>query len=309
MKTHPTTLTSLCELTVVNLCWDFVDRAEMETTFYHDAASTDVKKMKSSMTLDFNKGAKGRKLVTGLLASPDLNMLKLASPELERLIIAQNGLVTTTPTPTQLLFPKSVTEEQEAYARGFVDALAELHQKETSQDSMEVSNNEFVPQTEATLTTMVIPSSHSFTTTTTLPGSVLPVSQASTMSQSRTQSPAIHVVNNPSPGPIAFKEEPQTVPCLSDSPCMSPINMETQEVIKLDRKRARNRVAARKCRMRKLERIGRLEERVNELKDQNTELTQTASSLREQVCKLKQQIMEHVNSGCQVMLSNNLVNL
>lgn len=287
----------------------------METTFYHDAASTgnDVKKLKSNMTLDFGaKGAKARK-VTGLLCSPDLNMLKLASPELERLIIAQNGLVTTTPTPTQLLFPKSVTEEQEAYARGFVDALAELHQKETSQDSMEVSNAEFVQPSDTSMT-MVIPSSSSssrlnFTTTTALPGSVLSLSQ--TMPVSRTQSPAVHhmVSNNPSPGPVAFKEEPQIVPCLSDSPCLSPINMESQEIIKLDRKRARNRVAARKCRMRKLERISRLEDRVNDLKDQNTELTQNASSLRDQVCKLKQQIMEHVNSGCQVMLSNNLVNL
>ena len=284
----------------------------MEATFYHDvdAASTgnDLKKLKSNMTLDLGqfgaKGAKSRK-GTGLLASPDLNMLKLASPELERLIIAQNGLVTTTPTPTQLLFPKSVTEEQEAYARGFVDALAELHQKETSQDSMEVSTAEFVVQPGNSITT------RGFSTTTALPGSIL--SQQSQMPVSRTQSPLVQqqvISNNPSPGPVTFKqEEPQTVPCLTDSPCLSPINMESQERIKLNRKRARNRVAARKCRMRKLERISRLEDRVKELKDQNTDLTQTATSLREQVCKLKQQIMEHVNSGCQVMLSNNLVNL
>jgi len=61
-------------------------------------------------------------------------MLKLASPELERMIIAQNGLVTTTPTPSGILphyFLKQeseVTEEQEQYARGFVDALNQLHQ-------------------------------------------------------------------------------------------------------------------------------------------------------------------------------------
>jgi hypothetical protein len=61
-------------------------------------------------------------------------MLKLGSPELERMIIAQNGLVTTTPTPGLLphYFLKSeeteVTEEQEQYARGFVEALNQLHQ-------------------------------------------------------------------------------------------------------------------------------------------------------------------------------------
>jgi transcription factor AP-1 len=103
------------------------------------------------------------------------------------------------------------------------------------------------------------------------------------------------------------QEEPQTVPCLGSTPPISPINMESQEVIKLERKRARNRVAARKCRTRKLERISRLEDRVNELKSQNSDLTGTANNLRDQVCRLKQQIMEHVNSGCQVMLSQNLL--
>lgn len=290
----------------------------METTFYHDGQSVTndaVKKLKSNMTLDFASSKKGR--VSGLLASPDLNMLKLGSPELERLIIQQNGLVTTTPTPTQLMFPKAVTEEQEAYARGFVDALAELHQKEADPSTtmaMEVST-EFAAQAAAqstaarlpqdnglVMTTMTSVPTSSFATTTALPGSVM------SQPASRTQSPLVY--SNPSPAPVqGFKEEPQTVPCLSDSPCLSPIDMDSQERIKLDRKRARNRVAARKCRMRKLERIGRLEERVDDLKQQNSELTKTASSLREQVCKLKQQIMDHVNSGCQVMLSNNLVNL
>lgn len=287
----------------------------METTFYHDGASgasnLDVKKLKSNMTLDFGSGSTKSRNLASVLASPDLNMLKLASPELERLIIQQNGLVTTTPTPTQLLFPKSVTEEQEAYARGFVNALAELHQKETTEDGpMEVSTD-FPAHCTASASlpaeNSMVMSRASFSTTTALPGSV--VNQQATMPVSRTQSPLVHIANNPSPGPGSLKEEPQTVPCLSDSPCLSPIDMESQERIKLDRKRARNRVAARKCRMRKLERISRLEDRVDDLKKQNTDLSQTATTLREQVCKLKQQIMEHVNSGCQVMLSNNLVNL
>merc|ERR1719242_2562668 len=112
---------------------------------------------------------------------------------------------------------------------------------------------------------------------------------------------------------MQLKEEPQTVPCLSTSPApamspaLQPINMETQEVIKVERKRARNRVTARKCRTRKLERISRLEDRVEELKGQNSDLCQTATQLREQVCALKKQIMTHVNSGCHVMLSPNLL--
>lgn len=81
-----------------------------------------------------------------------------------------------------------------------------------------------------------------------------------------------------------------------------PVDLEEQEKIKLERKRARNRIAARKCRTRKLERIGRLEEKVADLKARNNELAQTASSLGDQVMQLKQQIMEHMKSGCQIMM-------
>merc|ERR1711976_500363 len=154
--------------------------------------------------------------------------------------------------------------------------------------------------------------SQPFTTTTSLPGTVL--NHTGTYNNVVSQKP----VTNAMPQAQNLRvmqikqEEPQTVPCLNNSmtslsPPMSPIDMESQERIKLERKRERNRVAARKCRTRKLERISRLEDRVSDLKLQNTNLTQTASALREQVFKLKQQIMEHVNSGCQVMLSPNLV--
>lgn len=81
---------------------------------------------------------------------------------------------------------------------------------------------------------------------------------------------------------------------------MSPINMECQERIKLERKRLRNRIAASKCRRRKLERIGRLEEKVRQLKGENVELQNVVNRLRDQVCSLKQEVMEHVNSGCQI---------
>ncbi|XP_005873968.2 PREDICTED: LOW QUALITY PROTEIN: transcription factor jun-D, partial [Myotis brandtii] len=138
-------------------------------------------------------------------------LLKLASPELERLIIQSNGLVTTTPTSTQFLYPKVAASEEQEFAEGFVKALEDLH-----------------------------------------------------------------------------KERPP----------LSPIDMDTQERIKAERKRLRNRIAASKCRKRKLERISRLEEKVKTLKSQNTELASTASLLREQVAQLKQKVLSHVNSGC-----------
>lgn len=54
---------------------------------------------------------------------------------------------------------------------------------------------------------------------------------------------------------MQIKEEPQPQTLLPSSPQMSPIDMESQERIKLERKRQRNRVAASKCRKRKLGKI------------------------------------------------------
>lgn len=48
-----------------------------------------------------------------------------------------------------------------------------------------------------------------------------------------------------------IKEEPQAAPA-SPPQQLNPIDMESQERIKLERKRQRNRVAASKCRKRKL---------------------------------------------------------
>lgn len=301
------------------------------------APESAVKQLKRNMTLDFTlgSGTKARKLAT-VLQSPDLNMLKLASPELEKMIIQANGLVTTTPTPTQFIFPKFVTEEQEAYARGFVDALAQLHGPETngvtpvsqvlakavvSSSASNAIGQAFPPNSTVSYASLPVTTLQQLSTTTTLPNGVVlsssggltvpsVVSSVGGGSVSHISKPSLlsHVQHAPTSVDIRVPklEEEQTVPCLSSSPPLSPINMESQERIKLERKRARNRVAARKCRTRKLERIARLEDRVKDLKGQNNDLLTTATNLREQVMKLKQQIVEHVNSGCQIMVTSNL---
>ena len=294
-------------------------KRKMESPFEvgPDGERDAVDRLKKNMKLDFNS-AGNKKTKLSLLQSPDLNLLKLASPELEKMIIQANGMVTTTPTPTQFIFPKHVTDEQEAYARGFVDALAELHDstlpqqqqqqqpaiKQTKVTSSSVPLSQCVtkfitsssngPMTYATVPTV----SQVLTTTTSLPGGLhnLPTSVPKSVEHLNT------TFNLPK---FQVKEEPQCVPSLDCTPPLSPINMDTQEVIKLERKRARNRVAARKCRTRKLERISRLEDKVADLKGQNTDLSTTATNLRDQVCKLKKQIIDHVNSGCQIMMSPN----
>lgn len=81
---------------------------------------------------------------------------------------------------------------------------------------------------------------------------------------------------------------------------MSPIDMESQEKIKLERKRQRNRLAATKCRKRKLECISKLEEKVKELKGENVELGSLVKALKEHMCSLKQEVMQHINIGCNI---------
>lgn len=281
------------------------------------------------MTLDFTPGVSSTKpaKINNLLQSPDLNLLKLASPELERMIIQANGMVTTTPTPTQFLCPKFVTEEQEAYARGFVDALAELHksygeEKNSTSPPPIFPNGRFptFPYSQTSndgnsnnhghgLNTMSVADTNLVNgrLSTNSQPPVLTSLQSGTTTVIPIMSTHSSVSSNDEGRLVKLKEEPQTVPCLGSTPPLSPINMESQERIKLERKRARNRIAARKCRTRKLERIARLEERVKELKDQNSELSQLSTTLRDDICKLKQQIIEHVNSGCRILNNHNLM--
>lgn len=85
---------------------------------------------------------------------------------------------------------------------------------------------------------------------------------------------------------------------------MNPIDLGKQEQIKHNRKKLRNRLAAQRCRRRKIEREDTLKVKVKDLKNKNSELATLASTLRMQVCDLKQQVMLHVNEGCDVFLKD-----
>merc|ERR1711885_54611 len=88
------------------------------------------RKRAAGLSLDLNSAsAKRNKQVQSLLTSPDVQMLKLTSPELEK-FLSQNPTLAT-PTPSGYIFPKSVTEEQMMYAKGFEEALEHLRQAET----------------------------------------------------------------------------------------------------------------------------------------------------------------------------------
>uniref|UniRef100_UPI00358E3358 transcription factor Jun-like n=1 Tax=Myxine glutinosa TaxID=7769 RepID=UPI00358E3358 len=242
-------------------------------------------------------------------------LLKLASPELEHLIIQSgNGLVTTTPTPTQFLCPRNVTDEQEGFADGFVKALEELHKQNQLSGA---ASPAAVAAAVAAAAAVCAPGQQQ-----------QQQQQAQPVGPGASEAPVYATLNSyghqqqppqsqqsfgfgafplTHPRLSALKEEPQTVPELGSSPPpLSPIDMETQERIKAERKRLRNRIAASKCRKRKLERIARLEDRVKALKAQNSDLATTAGALREQVASLKQKVMKHVTSGCRLMVNQQM---
>ncbi|XP_054615155.1 junB proto-oncogene, AP-1 transcription factor subunit b isoform X2 [Dunckerocampus dactyliophorus] len=297
----------------------------------------DYKLLKQNMNLNLTEPY--RSLKSQLRADTDLyqggqqdvGTLKLASPELERLIIQNSNGVITTPTPGQYFYNRGITDEQEGFAEGFVKALDELHKMNqmppanvsvgaggvttcpAAASSVFGSALQPEPPIYTTLNaycpnTGLSSSASSYPTATI---SYLPPHQ-----QNHPQTSTHGAFQNPHPASglhpqrlVSLKEEPQTVPDLlsSDgSPPMSPIDLETQERIKAERKRLRNRLAATKCRRRKLERIARLEEKVKVLKSDNAGLSNTASVLRDQVAQLKQKVLTHVSSGCQLMLTSKM---
>ncbi|KAK9538864.1 hypothetical protein VZT92_004008 [Zoarces viviparus] len=317
---------------------------KMEATFYDEAVNGsssqhdgptvygfNPKTLKQTMTLNLNDPKNFRPQLSAkaldILTSPDVGLLKLASPELERLII-QSCTGLTTPTPTQFVCPKNITDEQEGFAEGFVRALAELHyhqQPPAVNSDAQTGANNGMGSGSAASESDEIPYSCTVRTDppayTNLGAFSRVVGSASTPASERHPPLGYQVAPQQSHTNMdhlaaaaaqhsrlhALKEEPQTVPEMSgDTPPLSPINMENQERIKAERKRLRNRVAASKCRKRKLERISRLEDRVKNLKNQNTELVSSANVLRDELALLKQKVMDHVNSGCQLILTQQL---
>lgn len=361
----------------------------MESSLYQEAEPDKTQELKKNMFLDFGSGSSTKQQkYASLLTSPDMNMLKMASPEIEKMLFASNSLsVLQTPTPTQFIYPKYVTDEQEAYARGFVEALAQLQngsmagqpgaqmmpnaagtsgmQDVKQQAELPAASSSEDQPTYSTLlplssTASTMSTSNAATTLASMssnmgipapnmsgmppkrpfqfapsplvtPKQPLPTAMPSSSSLPSTSAdmtlsinvkdePPYSAPNSSSADHAAPTNSSQVSPSpsssrMTDSPgALSPgsvnmddnvsMNLADQEAMKVERKRARNRIAARKCRTRKLERISRLEEKVAELKNRNNDLLQHATSLNEQVAQLKQQIMDHMKTGCQIILPN-----
>ncbi|XP_028273118.1 junE proto-oncogene, AP-1 transcription factor subunit [Parambassis ranga] len=250
--------------------------------------------------------------VSSTVTSADMNLLKLASPDLEHLIIQSNqGLVTTSPVSSSsnpFIYRNQATNEQEGFADGFVKALADLHKQ-----------NQLVgagPLSPSSSSSVSLQASYQRNL---MSGGDMPVyTNLSSYNPGQMGYSGAQMAYGggsghggaPQPHPRGL-DAPQTVPEVPHPPgdptsplSLSPIDLETQERIKAERKKLRNRIAASKCRKRKLERISRLEEKVKVLKSQNTDLASTAAMLREQVAQLKQKVMSHVTNGCQITVSS-----
>ena len=405
-----------------------------EYSLYSESMSEKEAYDRSKLKLDFGSAISSTKrfsLLAGtplsgsLLQSPDLMLLKLGSPELENLIMQNNGLITTTPTPTDSsISDQSTVEEREQFAAGFVRALQKLQQNGDAIPASESSS--FIPPRSHAPYQSQSYSSHDFNANSVAvkkeriepdascqiqnnPSAIYPpqswvktsanisrgeqpavirsherhqvasrpsCAQTSMQNQQRlshtvSSQPSVvryapqqqhsntglvnrnivsttsvyplqntislartaqqNGINNyqggiprnvqtsgaypvissvgsasssPRPPPYKLEDEAQIVPSNTPPLQSTPIDLKMQEIIKHERKKLRNRLAAQRCRKRKIEREEELKDKVKELKVAYNELTTTRSELRKQVIELKQKVMNHVNLGCHVFLPN-----
>ncbi|KAL8202936.1 UNVERIFIED_CONTAM: hypothetical protein K2H54_031437 [Gekko kuhli] len=186
---------------------------------------------------------------------------------------------------------QAVTQEQEGFADGFVKALADLHKQNQllgDPPAVYTTLGGFNPASPGAGGTFFSPQAVAR-----LPG---PGSTGRALEEPQTVPEAPGVVGPPPPPASALSSGESPPPPSS----LSPLDAESQERLKAERKRLRNRIAASKCRRRKLERIARLEEKVKALKGQNAELAATASLLRAQVNQLQGRVRSHLSSGCHI---------
>jgi len=311
---------------------------------------------------------------------------------------------TLTPTPTQFLFPKCVTAEQEAYANGFAQALEEIYRTQgrpgqttntstTSRLASDTEANSLRTSLTASCRTVVTPrtsiapyntnlqqvglfpqqqpnvgqqwqalnnvvgmpmasaagpfypvhcqpmttvsnwvnnvSAHMSNYRATVhhqPTYGLPPATAqnvfnssigcsyTTLSNAVPPQPASGFHTAPCPYPLT--NPPQQATTITSSvqkpvglaeqtqaPTSSiQVNLQDQDQWRLERKRAKNRIAAARCQMRKMERINRLQDKVDALRANNNKLAETAAALTNNVTVLRQQILMHTERGCRLLL-------
>jgi len=314
---------------------------------------------RKALTLDLNAASgvgpsglgnfskKSKLAASHILTSPDVQKLKLSSPELAEFLTRNPTLATPTPSGGNYMFPKTVTEEQESYVKGFEVALKNLQQHEipnqiitgshvglpsviksepltrTSIETIEKATAAHRASAAASSAKLVpIPSIPEVGKSFSIPevGKSFSIPEVSPRPESSASgsmdSAELRIKEEMDDADLdqddfddnddSYSDEEMQKPAPKKgrggggSRKITPINMESQEKIKLERKRMRNRLAASKCRKRKLERISQLELKVKDLKGENSELYNVVKKLKQSVANLKQEVIDHCNSGCQI---------
>merc|ERR1712119_3411 len=252
---------------------------------------------RKGLTLDLNAATtKKPKTASHILTSPDVQMLKLTSPELAEFLTRNPTLATPTPSGNTILFPKNVTEEQELYAKGFEVALKNMHQGTGSGPGGATIST----STGLTISTQPLVQYKTEPSNSSNASAIEAIERATAAHRAKLNSEVSPRPSSSASGSMDSTDQIRIKEEIDDSDededdseeeeialtnnrrgrkstnnklsLMGPIDMKSQEKIKLERKRQRNRLAASKCRKRKLERISHLEGKVKDLKGENVEL-------------------------------------
>lgn len=316
-----------------------------------------------------NHKSSNQKLVfSDRLLTPDIG---LSTPDVTSLLTGvESSLITSqAPTPNTGRFLSGrgeVTTEQEMYARGFLEALDELHgggrvqpeamppsdMKQVTTSSTSVSSsgsNSRMQHTSGALSRsavhhssqeLIASSSHFMSGPNPSLEAVAPTYVTATMDYIPNIAPPSHseptsvyastnsfapnsytpqVINHFTPTimdyngytaqPVSGVHSHSSViggqlpsQMMKELQRVVPADSKTQEQMKVERKKARNRIAASKCRLRRLQRESDLQGKVKVLKDHKEELNNEVTRLKTQISSLKKALIHHMKGGCQVNL-------
>jgi hypothetical protein len=300
--------------------------ALQEHSLYDDSPHVYSKSMNNSMYLDLKQNK------APILNTPDVSVFALSTPEVHSLL-SNAGSNSTSITsahlsPSNLIRNQEpVTMEQEFYARGFLDRFEALQARELISKNAGASYTstyatgpnptlEAVAPTYVTATLDHIPTFGTATQTTSETTSSYPVASQhdgyyTTEGYSipfRHESAMMAGYPMLTTGNVSVQPMYNVMDTHINNNALKEMSMvpdmHTQEQMKIERKKARNRIAASKCRSRRLQREADLESKVRILKDHNKELNSEVNGLKDQISNLRKALMQHVKTGCQIELSS-----
>ena len=191
-----------------------------------------------------------------------------------------------------------ITSEQESYVKGFDEALQNIHLKEQFHLSEPVPNNCGV-QVNCFNSQYYKQSMHPHPHGTYEPaGPIYPDKNSISRSKSLGYFGPYGEDLKPFSDPLSLYPNYDALSTIS--PFHFVTDMEEQEHLKRERKRVRNRLAASKCRKKRLEREARLEEDVKTKEDDFVDLKTKRVTLEKEVLELKHTLQSHHLEGCNV---------